>query len=52
MALFIPQNDPVLDDRLTLAERLGVLHRQLQRWVPSIHLVAFALYQRRPASAV
>lgn len=45
MALFIPQSDPVLDDRLTLAERLAVLHRQLQRWVPSIHRVAFALYQ-------
>lgn len=45
MALFTPQAYQALDERLSLAERLALLHARLQDLVPSIHRVAFALYQ-------
>ncbi len=45
MALFTPQAYQALDERLSLAERLALLHARLQLLVPSIHRVAFALYQ-------
>ncbi len=45
MALFTAQAYQALDERLSLAQRLALLHTRLQRLVPSIHRVAFALYQ-------